>query len=178
MELTVKRIDAARAADIRLPNEPFPLYGRMKPAYRGGVWSYTTELFPPQDVSEMCFPDEAYDYAALAAENDFVGVYDENGVCAGLAVYRASWNRYLYLYDLKVNAALRGKGAGRLLIEAGKALAREKGYAGLYTQGQDNNLGACLFYIAAGFEIGGLDTRVYAGTKQAGKSDIVFYLDL
>ena len=39
-----------------------------------------------------------------------------------------------------------------------------------------NNLNACLFYIGCGFEIGGLNTRVYEGTKQEGKSDIYFYL--
>ncbi len=51
------------------------------------------------------------------------------------------------------------------------------GYNGIYTQGQDNNLGACLFYVKAGFYIGGLDTNVYKGTKQEGKSDIIFYYD-
>lgn len=41
-----------------------------------------------------------------------------------------------------------------------------------------NNLAACLFYIKCGFAIGGLDTNVYKGTKQEGKADIYFYLDM
>ena len=86
-------------------------------------------------------------------------------------------HKYLYLYDLKVNAEYRGHMVGRKLIEAGKKLAREEGYRGLYTIGQDNNLGACSFYIRCGFEIGGLDTRVYQGTSQEGKRDILFYLE-
>ena len=49
---------------------------------------------------------------------------------------------------------------------------------GLYTQGQDNNLGACRFYLKAGFRIGGLDTEVYKGTNQEGKADILFYRDV
>ena len=56
-------------------------------------------------------------------------------------------------------------------------MASGKGYRGIYTQGQDNNLGACLFYLKCGFAIGGLDTRVYTGTSQEGKRDIIFYLD-
>ena len=37
-------------------------------------------------------------------------------------------------------------------------------------------LGACLFYIKEGFEIGGYDTHVYQGTNQQDKADIIFYL--
>ena len=58
-----------------------------------------------------------------------------------------------------------------------KKIAAEKGYRGIYTQGQDNNLGACLFYTKYGFRIGGLDTEVYKGTSQDGKADIIFYYD-
>ena len=48
----------------------------------------------------------------------------------------------------------------------------------LFRSGQNNNLGACKFYIKAGFRIGGLDTEVYKGTSQEGKADILFYLDV
>ena len=65
---------------------------------------------------------------------------------------------------------------GRRLITEGQKIAHEMGLIGQYTIGQDNNLNACLFYIGWGFEIGGLNTRVYEGTKQEGKSDIYFYL--
>lgn len=63
-----------------------------------------------------------------------------------------------------------------MLIEKSKEIALEHGYRGLYTQGQDNNLAACLLYIKNGFVIGGLDTHVYTGTTQEGKKDILFYL--
>ena len=35
-----------------------------------------------------------------------------------------------------------------------------------------------MFYVNAGFHIGGLDTDVYKGTKQGGKPDILFYFRL
>ena len=63
------------------------------------------------------------------------------------------------------------------LIEYAAQLTLRKGCRGLYTQGQDNNLNACLFYLATGFAIGGLDTQVYRGTRQEEKSDFLFYLD-
>ena len=85
--------------------------------------------------------------------------------------------KHMYLLDLKVNRDCRGKNIGRRLIDCAKQLAAERGYRGIYTQGQNDNLGACRFYIRCGFRIGGLDTDVYMGTKQEGKSDIYFYLD-
>lgn len=46
--------------------------------------------------------------------------------------------------------------------------AKQSGFRGVWTIGQDNNLAACLFYINNGFRIGGLDTEVYNGTKLEG----------
>ena len=66
---------------------------------------------------------------------------------------------------------------GALLMDKAREIALQQGYRGLYTQGQDNNVGACLFYLYYGFHIGGLDTEVYRGTRQEGKADILFYLD-
>ncbi len=174
MELEIKLICAENSADINIKNEPFKLYGRLIPRFDGRTWSYDSELFRDDSVSEMVFPDENYDFDEMSKEHIFVGAY-HSGKCIGLAILRHSWNRYLYLYDLKVNSAMRGKGVGKRLIEACTSISREHGYIGLHTIGQDNNLAACLFYIKNGFTIGGVDTMVYTGTNQAGKSDILFY---
>lgn len=177
MEIFIKRIDEKNKTDINIPNEPFLLYGKMLPSYNNGTWNYTTEKFENKDITSMVFPDENYDFEELSKTSIFVGAY-LNEVCIGLAIYQYSWNKYLYLYDLKVNKDYRKNGIGKRLIEEGKKIALEHGYRGIYTQGQDNNLGACMFYINSGFQIGGLDTMVYKGTKQEGKCDIIFYLDL
>ena len=173
----IRVIDKAAAADIRLPNEPFALTGRMIPSLQNGVWDYGIETFAPADVGEMCFPDEDYDFDAMSRDCVFVGAYDGD-VCVGLAVWQKEWHQYLYLYDLKVNRACRGQGVGTMLIAHGLALARALGKRGLTTVGQDNNLNACRFYLKQGFRIGGFNNRVYDGTSQAGKADIYFYLDL
>ena len=123
----------------------------------------------------MCFPDEHYKLEEMP-DTTFLGAY-EDGKCVGVAVLQEAMFKYMYLLDLKVNRDCRGKGIGRRLIDCAKQLAAERGYRGIYTQGQNDNLGACRFYIRCGFRIGGLDTDVYRGTKQEGKSDIYFYLD-
>ena len=67
------------------------------------------------------------------------------------------------------------EGIGKQLIQAAYQYAIDEGYKGLSVIAQDNNLDACRFYLACGFEIGGLDTKTYEHTKQAGKADITFY---
>lgn len=170
--IEIKRLGAEDVPDANLPNEPFTLRGRMIPALENGMWSWRTEEFPV--ITEMCFPDFPYDPADGNAV--FLGAY-EDGVCAGLAVLRRGMLRYLYLEDLKVCRAYRGKGVGSALIESCMAEASRAGMQGVYVVAQDNNLDACLFYLRRGFAIGGFDNRAYRGTKQAHKADIHFYRD-
>lgn len=174
--ITTKIITETNKDDIRLKNQPFKLFGLLLPSYNNGKWDHTELLFPAENVTEMCFPDEDYDFAQMSKTSVFVGAYDGDR-CVGLTVLQQAFFRYMYLYDLKVDLDYRGQGVGKLLIEAAKQEAVRQGYRGLYTQGQDNNLGACRFYLKAGFEIGGLDTRVYGGTVQEHKKDILFYCD-
>lgn len=170
--IQIKIIDAQNAGDVNLPNEPFEIWGRMIPSLIDGKWSYRTEQF--DCVSEMCFPDFSYDMEDHNVV--FIGAY-ENSVCIGLAVLRRDMFKYLYLDDLKVNRAFRGKGRGCRLLEACMEQAEKMDMQGVYTIGQDNNLSACLFYLAHGFSIGGFNNRSYRGTSQEGKSDLYFYRD-
>lgn len=174
--ITIKIIDSAHRRDINIKNEPFRLFGRMIPSYTDGRWDYAVELLPEGAVTEMCFPDENYDWDALSKNSVFIGAYDGEQ-CVGLAILQQAMMKYMYLYDLKVKADYRGRRIGTMLIEKSKEVALGQGYRGLYTQGQDNNLGACLFYLHNGFVIGGLDTNVYKGTPQEGKMDILFYCE-
>lgn len=172
--IEIKIIDREHKADINIPNQPFSLFGRMIPSYTNEMWGYTIEKF--SDETTMCFPDENYDYNAMSENSTFIGAYADH-VCIGLAILQSGFFKYMYLYDLKVNLEYRKKGVAKLLIDRAKEIALSSGYKGIYTQGQDNNLGACLFYLKAGFYIGGFDSNVYKGTTQEGKSDIIFYCD-
>lgn len=173
-KIEIRVIGKENADDIRIKNEPFALFGRMIPHYEGGKWSYSVEKTEEQfDI----FPDENYVFEAMEKEYVFIGAYDGD-VCVGLAIFQRQWHKYLYLYDLKVNGAYRGKKIATRMLEEAESFAKNAGYRGVWTVGQDNNLGACLFYINNGFRIGGLDTEVYNGTKLEGKADIHFYKDI
>lgn len=174
--ITVKIIDKEHSADINIPNEPFKLFGMMLPSYNNGKWNYTVMNFPLENHTEMCFPNENYDYEKMSENHIFIGAYD-GAQCIGLAIMRDDFFKYMYLYDLKVNSGYRGKGVGAMLIDKCKEVAVEHGYRGVYTQGQDNNLGACKFYLKCGFQFGGVNTFIYNGTSQENKNDISFYID-
>lgn len=170
--IEIRSITRENPEDLNLKNEPFEMPGRFIPTLTDGVWTYRTELFASPRY--MVFPDENYDIDTLSENSAIFGAY-ENGKCLGIAIYQEAFFKYYYLYDLKVCAAARGMGIGRALIETGMAEAKRRGYIGLYTQAQDNNLNACMFYLKTGFSIGGFDNRLYDGTTQAGKADIIFY---
>lgn len=170
--MEIRRITRENAGDLNIKNEPFEMPGRFIPELKDGRWSYRTEAF--ETVQTMTFPDENYDFDDIFQKGIVFGAYVD-GKCVGIAIYQDYWLKHMYLYDLKVNSADRGKGVGKALIAAGLSAAKERGYRGLYTIAQDNNLNACMFYLRAGFEIGGFDNRVYNGTSQEGKADILFY---
>lgn len=174
--MEIKIIDDSSKEDIQLKNEPFVLCGRLIPALVDGQWNYKIHLYPDSEISEMCFPDEDYDFDAMKNNTVFIGAYNEEE-CIGLAVLQDYWFKYMYLNDLKVSRQYRHQGAGQALLEKAKEIAVSRGYKGIYTVGQDNNLAACKFYLKSGFHIGGFDNCVYSGTNQEGKADILFYLD-
>lgn len=169
-------IDREHGKDINLKNEPFSIYGQMIPSLAEGKWSYSIRLFPENEVTEMCFPDEDYDFDELSEDHLFVGAYDGEK-CVGLAILADDMFKYMYLDDLKVSKEYRGKGVGKALVKKAAEAAHERNYNGIYTIGQDNNVGACKFYLSTGFEIGGFNNRIYRGTVQEDKADIMFYLD-
>ncbi|WP_208559880.1 GNAT family N-acetyltransferase [Marinilactibacillus kalidii] len=175
--IEIKIIEAKHQEDIKIKNESFLLWGRMIPSYENESWHYSIRHDHPKEISQMCFPDEAYDYEEMSKHSTFIGAYEHNQ-CIGLAIIQEAFFNYMYLYDLKVSTTYRKKGIAEQLIEKAKEVCHAKGYQGIHTIAQDNNLSACLFYVHTGFSIGGLDTHVYKGTNQEGKADIHFYLNL
>ncbi len=173
--MEIHRIDEARKDDLRLRQEPFSLPGRLIPSLQDGRWSWREELF--QQPEEMCFPAETLELEQIDRDGAAFGAYLD-GKCVGIAVYRNGFFAYLYLQSLSVLRDSRGQGVGKALLEAGKRYARDNGYRGIYLQAQDDNLNACRFYLHCGFEIGGFDNRIYTGSKQEGKADILFYTDI
>ena len=88
--IEVRMINEARKADINLPNEPFGLFGRMEPPTRTADGDDKETLYNEENISEMCFPDEDYDYEAMKENSVFLGAYDGEK-CVGLAILQEAF---------------------------------------------------------------------------------------
>jgi len=170
-----QKITKETEADLQLPNEPFELFGKMNVNRINNQWSQEIQLF--DQIKTMTFPNENYELETIQKNGFAIGAYHKDR-CVGLAIYQHNWNKYMFLHDLKVNREFRRMGIAGSLLKEGQRHAKDLGYQGIYTIGQDNNLTACKFYLKQGFEIGGFNTRDYRHTKQEGKNDIYFYLEI
>lgn len=49
-EISIRFIDDEHASDINIKNEPFQLFGRMRPCYQDGRWSFSTVEHEPNGI--------------------------------------------------------------------------------------------------------------------------------
>ncbi|WP_051006516.1 GNAT family N-acetyltransferase, partial [Liquorilactobacillus vini] len=171
--IRIERITPNNQVALKLPNEPFALFGRLMVSRIDGKWQFHEVLFDNSKQTQT-FPNEKYDLAVIEQNGFALGAF-AGKTCVGLAIFENRWNHYLYLSDLKVVAAYRRKKIASQLMDKATKLAKENDMRGLTTIAQDNNLGANRFYLHYGFEIGGLNTKNYQFTKQKGKADIYYY---
>ncbi|MCX2454766.1 GNAT family N-acetyltransferase [Lacticaseibacillus nasuensis] len=173
MTITIQQITTANEADLRLPNEPFPIIGEFLVTRTEAGWSHQERL--AAQVHEQTFPEENYQLAAIDAAGFALGAYAEEQ-CVGLATFEYQFNRFVYLADLKVTQTYRRSGVARALLDAAKPIAQAHGSQGLCTIAQGSNVIANRFYLAYGFHIGGLETFRYEFTRAKGETDIHYWL--
>lgn len=71
--ITIRIITKEHQQDIHIRNEPFSIWGRMIPSYVDRKWGYSVEEFSREQVTEMCFPDEDYDYDRMCRNSVLSG---------------------------------------------------------------------------------------------------------
>lgn len=174
--MNLRIIDKDDEQSLLLQNEAFAILGEINIKRNSGKWDYEIEKYDQKDVRKQTFPDENYKLEDINKNGFAIGAFDK-GKIIGLAIFNDQWNKYLYLEDLKVSEKYRRKRVAHLLLKLAEKIAKEKKYKGFWTIGQNNNVAACMFYLKYGFEIGGLDTKVYDHTSQNGKQNIHFYYD-
>lgn len=86
-------------------------------------------------------------------------VAEEDGAIIGTALYYLRYSTWkgvrLYLEDLIVTEAARGRGAGKMLFEACINEAKQNGYSGMVWQVLDWNTPAIEFYKSYGAHLDG-----------------------
>ena len=160
--ITIVELTADNASDLHKANQPFDVMGRLDLKFENGKWSCAEELF--EAVNSKQYPNydgaEAEDYISSADRIAYLAY--EDGRCVGQVLLAKTWNGYAHVEDISVARAFRGRGIGRALLEKAEAWAMKNQLDALSLECQDNNLLASRFYRQNGFEIGGVNTRLYA----------------
>ena len=107
-------------------------------------------------------------------------VAEVDGAAAGLLmVVVPAWTDAAEITDLAVNRGARRSGAGRALVQAAAAWARERGYRALWVEPSADNAAAIEFYLALGFRISGFNDRLYSNADdEPGRQTVYMHLEL
>jgi ribosomal protein S18 acetylase RimI-like enzyme len=100
---------------------------------------------------------------ALFIANDGTGAVGGCSVATGLqSRYFVSSPLAAILWDVRVRPEHRGIGAGKALLDAGVAWARDAGCDEILIETQDTNVAACRLYLSCGFTVRSLQPGAYA----------------
>ena len=116
-----------------------------------------------------------YDLRRDARPWDRAEVVVENGRIIGfVATEFQFWNRRLVLWHLYVDANARRRGIGHVLMTRAIARAAEEKAICIWLETSNLNVPGVAWYRKQGFELGGLDTTLYAGTPAAREEALFF----
>ncbi|WP_448954401.1 GNAT family N-acetyltransferase [Labrys neptuniae] len=85
------------------------------------------------------------------------------------------WNNYAVIEDIAVDAAHRGGGVAKRLMDKALAWATNQKLAGVRLETQSNNVGACRFYERYGFVLAGYDRHLYQGLNPGTEEVALFW---
>jgi ribosomal protein S18 acetylase RimI-like enzyme len=104
-----------------------------------------------------------------------LGAEDGDAIVGFAAYTHQRWNRRTELWHLYVDAARRGEGIGRMLIEAVVAAARAAGMRCIWLETSTVAYPAIQFYRRMGFHLCGLDTSLYDPTGAGGGETALYF---
>ncbi|WP_425425169.1 GNAT family N-acetyltransferase [Amphibacillus marinus] len=140
-----------------MTNDYFKLSGRVIPSLQSGKWSYQEVLF--DEPRETRFPDDKLDWSEYINQEDktlFLAYL--NNTCIGQIRIIKDWNHFCYIENIAIKKDYRGSGVGKLLLKKAEEWAKQRNLIGMSLETQDDNLGACRFYVKQRFTLGGVDT--------------------
>lgn len=103
----------------------------------------------------------------------------EGGVVQGfIATSIEAWNSRLVIRHFYVDAALRRRGIGRVLVAHACSLGREAGAVTAWVETSNRNYPGVQAYQRLGFSLCGFDLSLYAGTRNEGEFALFLSRDL
>ncbi|MGD7045841.1 GNAT family N-acetyltransferase [Jeotgalibacillus proteolyticus] len=156
-EITIFPLQNELIKDINNTNDSFKVFGKIVPIFQSGKWSFEEKLF--NETQEIRFPDDQLDWSQYINQEDkalFLAYKDTKSI--GQIRITKDWNHFCYIENIAVKKEFRGYGIGKLLLSKAEEWAKQRDLIGMSLETQDDNLGACRFYVIQGFLLGGVDT--------------------
>ena len=169
-EITLKSLK-----DINKSNQPFDIIGKIISVFIDGTWSFSECLYD-NSYEKIYLDDEEQWEDYIGNPDKTVFFYYDSNECAGQIRLKKNWNKYAFIEDIAVSKNYRKNGVGTKLIEKAIEWAKSKNLPGLMLETQDNNLSACRFYNKLGFQIGAVDTMLYANFDNADEKAVFWYM--
>ena len=171
----IKEIMHQSLKDINKSNQHFAIIGKIVPVFSDGTWSFSECLFEKEYEKEYLNDEEQWeDY--IDNPNKTIFLYYDSDDCVGQVRLRRNWNKYAFIEDIAVSKSRRKHGIGTKLISKAAEWAKANGLCGLMLETQDTNLLACRFYSKLGFQIGAVDTMLYANFDNSDEKAVFWYL--
>ncbi len=132
-------------------------------------------------------PFHSTDYGLSRQQREQVGarLREGDGLClvaqdtgqlvALLDVERERWRDTATVWNILVDKSYRRQGLGCELMNRAIEWARGHGLRGILLETQTNNLSACRFYQAMGFQLCGLDDHFYSNDDIGVKEVAIFW---
>ncbi|MCR8848361.1 GNAT family N-acetyltransferase [Rossellomorea sp. SC111] len=156
-EIIISSLKNELIEDINKTNDSFKVFGKVVPRFQSGKWSFEENLF--DETKEIRFPDDKLDWSRyINCEDKALFLAYKNNHCIGQIRIKKDWNRFCYIENIAAKKEFRGYGIGKLLLTKAEEWAKQRNLIGMSLETQDDNLGACRFYVKQGFVLGGVDT--------------------
>lgn len=155
-EIVISPLEDGLIEDINKTNDDFQVFGKLVPSLQSGKWSFEEHLFDETKV--IRFPDDKLEWNEYINREDkaLFSAY-KNSNCIGQIRIVKDWNRFCYIENIATKKEFRGYGIGKLLLAEAEKWAKQRELIGMSLEVQDDNLGACRFYVKQGFVLGGAD---------------------
>ena len=171
----IKKITPYNLKDVNKPNQPFKVIGRIIPEFSNGTWSFSEEMFENEFEKEYPNDEEQLeDY--INNPDKAVFLFYDAADCVGQIRLRKNWNKYALVEDIAVSKSHRKNGIGTKLMQKAVEWAKENELSGVMLETQDTNLLACRFYNKLGFQIGAVDTMLYANFGNSNEIAVFWYM--
>ncbi|MFC3158924.1 Acetyltransferase (GNAT) family protein [Chryseobacterium arachidis] len=106
------------------------------------------------------------DFNEVVAQGHSFGAFHENELVGWIICDFRKWNNSLFIENILVNEKYRGQNIGRLLLKSINREARDLQCRLVELETQNTNYPAITFYRKAGFNITGINTKLYSDTTE------------